>query len=267
MYNDIKIFAADHRSNVDWNLPYIRLGNCQSDAILKITTVPLLHHKTMSEIAQAIDIKNKWKELGNPAWLGLCHYRRFFTTNKISESQLCDVTADKFDPSLCCTPIQQLAILKHMNADMICFARVRSYPEKYADKIKNVQDELKYHGEKVKLNMSDEQLSTSFSILRSNFPKDLEKHFDVGFNASTVHCCNIFTCKAEYFCQWAQMMEDTYWDLHREFRDVKSGFSHRWFAYLSERFTSIYLDALEVSGLKKLYLPLLTIDGTVHKEK
>ena len=266
MFEDIKIFAADHRKNVDWQLPYIRLGNCQSDAINKITTVPLLHHKILSEVAQAIDIKNKWKEYGSPEWLGLCHYRRFFTL--LSEDKpLIDMTESQFQPSMCCTPIQQIAILKQYNADMLCFARVRSYSQLVASSIKNVFDEMQLYGYKVGLNMSNEQLVKAFDILRYCMPKELVVHFDTAMQKTTIHCCNIFTTRAEMFCQWASILEESYEICKEEFDKVSNSFNRRWFAYLSERFTSIILDAFELSGRKKIFLPLLTIDGNIHKEK
>ena len=266
MFEDIKIFAADHRKNVDWQLPYIRLGNCQSDAINKITSVPLLRHKILSEVAQAIDIKNKWKEYGSPEWLGLCHYRRFFTLATKGEP-LIDISEDQFQPNMCCTPIQQLAILKKNDADMLCFARVKSYFDKEESTINNIIDEMQLYGSKVNLNMSREQLEKAFSILNYCMPNELAMYFDAAMHKTTIHCCNIFTARAEMFCQWASLLEDTYNICKEEFSKESINFNKRWFAYLSERFTSIILDAFELSGRKKIFLPLLTIDGKVHKEK
>lgn len=269
MYNDIKIFAADHRSKVDWNLPYIRLGNCQSDATLKIATVPVLWHKQLSETAQAIDIKNRWKEFGSPDYLGLCHYRRFFTIAFNDGKLLYDLKEDQFKPQMCCTPIQQIALLKKRDADMLCFARVKSYNDDVADKIHNVVDELENYGKCVKLNMTREQLDIVFDVLYKHLPQSLKDYFNDAMKKTTVHCCNIFTAKAELFCTWATLIEDTYKECKDMFDEagVRHSFNPRWFSYIAERLTSIYLDCCELSGKKKIYLPLLTIDGTVHKEK
>lgn len=266
MFEDIKIFAADHRKNIDWQLPYIRLGNCQSDAISKITTVPLLRHKEFGEIAQAIDIKNKWKDYGRPAYLGLCHYRRFFTI-AFKDQYLIDLPEEQFQANMCCTPLQQLALLKHHNADMICFARVKSYVDADAPNIKNVLDEMQIYGNRVNLNMSNDQIKKAFDILSYCMPKELNEYFDTAMHRTTIHCCNIFTAKSEMFCQWASILEQAYDICKEEFDDAKNIFNKRWFGYLAERFTSVILDAFELSGRKKIFLPLLTIDGKVHKEK
>lgn len=266
MFEDIKIFAADHRKGVEWNLPYIRLGNCQSDAANKITTVPVLRHKSLSEVAQAIDIKNRWKEFGMPSWLGLCHYRRFFTI-AFKGQPLFDLTEDQFDPNMCCTPVQQLALAKHAGADIICFARVRSYKDEDIPKVKNLLDEIELHGKKVCLNMSRQQIETAFHVFHDCLPSELQQHFDDAMKKTTVHCCNLFTAKSELFCCWAQTLEDAYSVCAKKFDSCRSNFNKRWFGYLSERFTSIFLDCNEMSGKKKLYLPLLTINGKVHLEK
>lgn len=268
MFEDIKIFAADHRKNVDWQLPYIRLGNIQSDSALKITTVSALRHKTLSEIAQAIDIKNKWKDYGSPDWLGLCHYRRFFTLcDKFYGKWLIDIPASQFNSSMCCTPFQQLAMLKHHNADVLCFQKVRSYVDEEAFKVNNIIDEMELYGTKVDLNMSRAQIEKSFDILNYCIPQDLKSHFDEVMRCKTIHCCNILTTRASLFCQWASILEESYEICKEEFEKDISTFNRRWFAYLSERFTSIIIDSYELSGRKKLILPLLTLDGSVHNEK
>lgn len=269
MFDDIKIFAADHRRNIDWNLPYIRLGNCQSDAVNIITTVPVLYHRLLSEIAQAIDIKNRFAEFGSPSYLGLCHYRRFFTSS-FKNILLVDLQEHEFKPEMCATPLFQLAALKRFNADILCFARVKSYNADDDSKVNSLIDELELYGKKVNLNMSRSQIESAFDLLYMNFPEDLKPYFEKAMKQKTIHCCNIFTSKAEIFCQWASLQETMFAVCKKAFAFAGPDFynlSHRWFAYLSERITSVYLDSLVLSGKKMIMMPLLTINGKIHKEK
>lgn len=268
MYNDIKVFAADHRSNVDWNLPYIRLGNCQSDSSLKITTVPVLWHKQLGEIAQAIDIKNRQKEFGSPDYLGLCHYRRFFTIALGGNKSLYDLNEDEFKPQMCCTPMQQIALLKKYEADMICFVRIKSYKKEDEDKIHNVADELENYGKRININMSRQQLDLVFDSFYKNLPTTLKEHFAEAMKSTLIHGCNIFTAKAQIFCDWASAVEATYKDCKEKFDNdgVRHSFNPRWFGYIAERLTSIYIDCCKMSGAKKIFLPLLAINSTIHKE-
>ena len=264
MFDDIKVFAADHRQNVDWQLPYIRLGNCQSDSHLKIATVSVVWHKVLSEIAQAIDIKNRFAEFGSPSYIGLCHYRRFFTSS-FKNVLLVDLKESDFKPELCATPLFQLSALKHFKADILCFSRVKSYTSAEDDKVNGIVDELELYGSKVNLNMSRSQIEKAFDLLYSVFPNDLKMYFANAMKKKTIHCCNILTCRSELFCQWAALQETMFEICKKEFDGLE--LSHRWFAYLSERITSVYLDALVSSGRKMITMPLLTINGKVHKEK
>ena len=77
MNDNIQIFACDHRKNVQWDLPYIRLGNSQSDAVVSIKDDAEImpYHRLLSEGAQIWWVYKHYKELGNPDFVG------FFNVN------------------------------------------------------------------------------------------------------------------------------------------------------------------------------------------
>lgn len=81
---EIKIFACDHLKHDKWLLPYIRLGNsCNLDSCaLNISNDPSLYDyegTVLSEFCHFQWLYNHLEELGKTDYIGICHYRRFFT--------------------------------------------------------------------------------------------------------------------------------------------------------------------------------------------
>lgn len=81
----IKIFACDHRHNIDWNLPYIRFGGVESDCQIKVDNI-------IENIPVNADETPKiywlWKNLAtfkDIKYIGYCQYRRFFTNLNVKK--------------------------------------------------------------------------------------------------------------------------------------------------------------------------------------
>lgn len=261
MNDSIQIFAADHRQNVDWNLPYIRVGNFQSDAIIKVDGIDPVDQLAMSEGAQALYVSKHLSEFGNPAYVGLCHYRRTFA--KISKILL-DVKKEYFDPMVCLTPLEQLFLFKKHNVDFFVFARVQSYSEKHKSCVKNIIDEFYLHCQKIELSMSKSDISLAFDIFIDCLPNNLKTEAKAAMANTTIHCCNIFTTTSQLFVEWCNSYEKAFKLLKPQF---ENNTNKRWFGYLLERFTSIWIDANVKIGKTKQVLPLYTIDGKVHLSK
>lgn len=84
----IKCFAVDHRStNGIWPFPYIRLGTgFTNDCVLKDTVgESICTERFDSFLSEWTAIWWVWKHLsdfGKTDYVGMAHYRRFFTTLK-----------------------------------------------------------------------------------------------------------------------------------------------------------------------------------------
>ena len=259
-FESIQIFAADHRQNVNWFLPYIRLGNCQSDAMLKITTVQVIYHKVMSEVAQIIDIKNKINEFGNPTYVGICHYRRFFAVlPPKNKRRILNISLDKFQNKFCCTPLQQFVCINKMKLDALVVPSIRSFYDEDADEVNNLFDEFVYFNKNSQLNFDLQLLTQVFDIFKSNFPMHLSQYLDEALCLQSFHPCNIFTCRKEMFCEIAEFLEKTFYQAKSAVRSSQNNIDPRWFGYFAERFTSTYFECIKLSGKKILSIPLLTI--------
>lgn len=85
----IEVFACDHRylGNKPWLFDMTRLGTgFANDCKLKDTDGETIctfaNNKLMSEYTAIWWVWKHYKELGDPDYVGFCHYRRFFTAHK-----------------------------------------------------------------------------------------------------------------------------------------------------------------------------------------
>lgn len=272
MSKSILVFAADHRQHVDWQLPFIRIGNMQSDACLRTDKIlddgmQVSDEISMSEIRQAIAVSRCLKELGNPDYVGFCHYRRFFCKKLPSNAGLIDVKESQFIPEFALDPEQQMQKLEKNKADMLLFSRVQSYPQQVKSQITSLVDEIDWFGKTVNLQMDRSDIQEAFNIWRSLLGNNLKEVADIALNQKTLLACNIFTASRSIFQLWTALMENAYAECSKHFSSKLSHFNKRWFGYLSERFTSIYLDVMTMTGKRAVFTPLMTIDGTRHPLK
>lgn len=272
MSKSILVFAADHRQHVDWQLPFIRIGNMQSDANLRTDKIlndglQLSDEIAMSEIRQAIAVSRCLKELGNPDYVGFCHYRRFFCKKHPTNIGVIDVKESEFIPEFVLDPVQQMQTLEQNKADILLFSRVQSYPQQVKSQIASLIDEIEFFGKNIKLQMDRCDIQAAFDIWRSLFGDNLKEAVDIALKQKTLRACNIFTSSRSIFQLWTTLMENAYAECSKHFSSKLSNFNKRWFAYLSERFTSIYLDVMNMSGKRAVVTQLMTIDGTKHPLK
>lgn len=263
MNDNIQIFAADHRQNVDWNLPYIRVGNFQSDALVKIQGIDPVDQLAMSEGAHALYVAKHMSEFGNPNYVGLCHYRRFFT-KATTKTVLVDLQENEFNPAFCMTPIEQLIVLKEFKADFLVFARVQSYKVALKDQVQDIVDELYLHSKNIDLSMSKSDIADAFDTFIDCLPTALKDNAKAAMSKTSIHCCNLLTTTSALFVEWCETYEKAFSILKSQFRNNAN---KRWFGYLLERFTSLWIDANAACGKNKTFLPLCTINGNVHLNK
>ena len=86
MSSSIRVFACDHRclGSKPWLYDAVRLGTgFSNDCKLKDTDGETIctpeNDKLMSEYTAIWWLWKHIKELGDPDYVGFCHYRRFFT--------------------------------------------------------------------------------------------------------------------------------------------------------------------------------------------
>ena len=84
--NSIRVFACDHRylGSKPWLYDAVRLGtgfsnDCKLKDIDGETICTPENDKLMSEYTAIWWLWKHIKELGDPDYVGFCHYRRFFT--------------------------------------------------------------------------------------------------------------------------------------------------------------------------------------------
>ena len=272
MSKSILVFAADHRQHVDWKLPFIRIGNMQSDACLRTDKIlndglQVSDEIAMSEIRQAIAVSRCLKELGNPDYVGFCHYRRFFCKKMSTNVGLIDVKESQFMPEFVLDPAQQMQKLEQNKADMLLFPRVQSYPQHMKSQIISLVDEIECLGKRVNLQMDRSDIQAAFDIWVSLLGNNLKDAAEIALNQKTLLACNIFTASRTIFQLWTALMKNAYAECSKHFSSKLSSFNKRWFAYLAERFTSIYLDVMVMTGKKAVVTQLMTIDGAKHPLK
>ena len=267
MNDSILIFACDHRKNVQWDLPYIRLGNYQSDAAINIKddTEIAPYQLLLSEGAQMWWVAKHLNELGNPDYIGFCHYRRFFSF--IINQPIINITKSQYQSTFCAKPCDILNIIKNNSLDCISFIPLQVTSD-IEHKFIDIKEQLKFLSVKDKLGITDEIINKSFELLFQNcYDEQLKTKLIEAMKQKRTYVCNIFVLKRELFMTFANIVFPTFKQLKQFIPDEQLKFIHpRFMGYILERFTSMFLYAFQMLDHKFSVLPLLTIDAQIHEK-
>lgn len=258
----ILMFAADHRKEVSWNLPCIRLGNFQSDCALNIKSDPVVapFQLLLSEGAQMWWVNRHLAELGNPEYVGFQHYRRFFSFKLGNPIE--NVPADHFYPKLCATPFEIYQLLKSSQHDGASFIPIQVTKE-FTDIVSQLKTLIKNEN----LGDIEDLVDPAFAEFKNNLGSKFASAFDKAMKVKQTFCCNIFVLKTELFKQFADAAFPVFQNMLEKMPIERLKSAHpRFMGYFLERFTSIYLWSLIILGHKIRQIPLLTIDANIHKK-
>ena len=258
----IQIFACDHRKNVDWNLPYIRIGNYQSDASINIKDDEEISpfQMLLSECAQIWWIYKHYQEIGNPDYVGFCHYRRTFSF-KI-KMPIVNVAQNDFDFRLCATPSEIAYIIAQNNLDGISMVPMNPVNEK-AHPFINIIEQTKYLTND-RMNLPENIVDRAFELFLLN-SKSMNEYLDKTFAIPYQYLCNMFILKKELFQEYSENVFKVFKVLYSEipYEQLKS-INQRFMGYIQERFTSCYLHAFQMIGKKIASIPLYTFDTHIY---
>lgn len=159
-----------------------------------------------------------WKNL-NYDYLGLVHYRRYFTlSNKIH------IPLSKRMPSVLSTEEVEKLLQK---SDIIL-----PKPRRYF--IESLYSHYKH-------TMYVEPLDETRNILIKKYPNYV-KEFDKLKHRTTGHMFNMFIMKREYLEQYCQWLFDILFDLEKKFKNVQySSFHSRFYGRISELLLDVYI--------------------------
>ena len=262
--NSIQIFACDHRKNVQWDLPYIRLGSKNSDAIfnIKYDNEILKFDPYLSEGAQILYVANHLSELGNPKYVGFVHYRRFFSF--VINQWILNISNTQFNSQMCASPFQIALYLEQNKSDGISimpFNIVNPIQHKFVGLI----DQLKYLMTN-EFNCPNQIIDDAFDIFLANCG-ELSTTIKQTFDIEAQYVCNIFVLESSLFKQYATIIHNTIKKLIANISNDQLNKMHpRFMGYILERFTSCYLYAIQKIGKKISHVPLLTIDAHIHQK-
>lgn len=264
MLESIQIFACDHRKDVKWDLPYIRIGSSQSDSLLctKNDKDSLKFDPLLSEGSQMIYVAKHINDFGNPDLIGFQHYRRFFSF--YLKNPIVNISKISFEKEMCATQLQILQFINNNNLDGIApipFDIVDENEHKFV----NIIDQLKYLMNPA-FGCSNEIIEKAFNIFLLN-SGSLKNDIENTFTIKQQFVCNIFVLKKELFLQYYNIFFPTFVQLLNEIpkNNIKSMFP-RFMGYILERFTSCYLHMLINTHKKIAICPLLTVDAHIHEK-
>lgn len=260
--SSISIFAADHRKDVVWNLPYIRLGNFQSDCALNIKSDPVVapFQLLLSEGAQMWWVRRHLDDFKNPTYVGFQHYRRFFSLKL--KNPIVNVTQAQFDSSLCAKPLELGQILQSQNYDGATFI-----PLQVTSEFTDIISQLKMLVKIEKFGELEDLIDPAFVEFRNNLGPKFANVFDNAMKINKTFCCNIFILKNNLFREFADAAFPVFQHMLEKMPKERLKTVHpRFMGYFLERFTSIYLWSLTALGYKLKIFPLLTVDANIHKK-
>ena len=237
-----KIFVVYHKNaplvQNDVFVP-IRVGKFAEDAsnnLLADNTGDNIAHKNpyYNEMTAIYWLWKNYDEIGNPDYIGLNHYRRYFI---FKGSKYAYFESQSIDD-----------IFEQIN---FCNGKVEEIFKSY-DFIVPVPNKRKsvYHNYKVSHNIED--LELVLKILKEKYPEFTEAA-DKYIYGKGVYFYNMFVFKRQDFfnyCEWIFSVLDEY---------EKQTQRHDKRFYVSERLTGIYITYLKMQGMRPAHLPVLFI--------
>ncbi len=245
----ILVFAADHRQNIEWNLPYIRLGNFQSDAILNIKYDKEIEpfQLLLAEGAQLWWIAKHLNEIGNPKYVALMHYRRFFTALKNQKSPIINCPIDLFQPAFALEPLTMYMMMETRKLDILSI--VPNVPTQDGTKADNAKDQLKLDIKNWNVYISDELIDDAFKLFFENCADaNLKSEMEKAMVRKAHFNCNILCLKQELLKEYVDILVPTFKAIKEKYDAELSKMASRTFGYILERFTSLYLFGSKAIG-------------------
>lgn len=251
----ILIFAADHRTNINWDLPYIRVTD-NKQSILNITQQKQLfkYRNILSEVSRIQYIYRNLNSFGKIDYIGFCHYRSFFAympNNNVPQVNTSDI---KYLNNIL-SPVDQLSIISNNKVDGILNY---PYPEIITDSA-NIVDWFKYLNNYLDyLHIPESLIDCCVTSILKYLPIQLKQYFINAQKNLNIYHANIFTIKIEIFKTMMQIFEKVFIDVVNHYEQTYANtskintFSNRWFGYLVEYlFTNTYFHAIQLAGLYK----------------
>ena len=262
--SSIQIFACDHRKDVQWDLPYIRLGNYQSDAAINIKDDKEIapYQLLLSEGAQMWWVYKHYMELGNPEYVGFCHYRRFFS---FAIKQLIqDIHQSDFNAKYCASQIQIIQTLLQNSlcgASIVPFQTTSNVEYQFTDII----SQLKFLSQKDKLQIPNNIIDDAFKMFFENANDDIRPYLKEAIKNNKTYVCNIFILHKDECLDYSKNAFSVFKHLMNNLSLEQLNNIHpRFMGYILERFTSLYLTALNLMNKRIGIFPVLTVDASVH---
>ena len=258
-FESIQIFACDHRSNVKWQLPFIRISH--TNKVINLASDKFLdsNKDLMSEPAKMLFIWKHIEDFGNPNYIGFCHYRRYFAICKDQPYQNKIVIEDPDCMLSNCimSPIDQLFAIKSTNTDGILefpfldvvdamkYTTVIDMFNNYINVMPNINLQNS-HPLNIPHNVIDHWLNT----FKKHLPLDFKMYFDKALMHKNVYHSNIFTMRRDICDLYFSLLQILVVDIIN-FVDYNkiSIINTRWLSYVIEYlFSNIFFHILSMSG-------------------
>ena len=193
-----------------------------------------------------------YEELGNPDYIGFCHYRRFFTSNNINSIPIVNINNASYNSSYALSPMQLLHIQTQTK-----FKIATMFPIKVAYG-KNICEQIEYLDHAMTVYLNDQL----FAYFKSYLPQKYYDVFEDACNQPSTHLCNIFVMCREKFLEYIDAAIKALIEFHNKF--YANQFHSRYLGYYLERLTSTFIYCNKLLNETVISLPLMTIDGNVH---
>ena len=253
---EIKIFACDHRKHDRWLLPYIRLGNkCNiNDCAINIcndNTIYDYEGTILSEFCHFQWIYNNLAQFGKTDYLGICHYRRFFT---LQSDRIVKESSDDICFKYALTPSQQLAIILNSNVDGILQYQFQDVP--WNGQYDNVIEQMALYCKQCGSSLTLDFIQQCFEIYKLNLPPSLSAFYDQALKIRSIYHSNMFTAKTQMFKDLWQILQPTIEQCLK--LNLPNNLPNRWLAQCLEQMTSLTFHLFELSKKYKFtYLPII----------
>lgn len=249
MNQTIQIFASDHRKNVEWNLPFIRVLD-SNDAAINFANDSFLYENrdVLSEASRMIYIYEHLSEFGNPDYVGFCHYRRFFADVKVDAPWL--ETSDHSFEKMILNPSDQLRMIQASNVNGII---EHHFLEVQFNGVQDINTWFKALNQFLeRLRIPEELIDFSIDQFYQNVEDWLKPFFVQAYSIMPIYHQNIFTVDRttldlvmKPLCK--SVREILKFEADGSFQKKK--YSGRWLAYIIEYlFTNVMFHALELTG-------------------